>query len=219
MIDAALTQRSSGGPLTHLIYSTVIFPNLRKMLHHDTKRQTEEYLIESRIPYTIIQPTHLCETFPIAKVVAEEKPVYPMSWDPATDFSFCTTKDLGEAGARILEQREKHYYATYQFVSTPSPLNYNEAITIISEEVGKNIEIKRRSLEQAVETMAPIMTNGSAAAREGVARMFLYYNEKGLVGNNNVLEMLLGRKTMGYREWARMKIQEVREEMENEKNE
>lgn len=47
--------------------------------------------------------------------------------------------------------------------------------------------------------------------RQAAARMFMYYNDKGLVGNSNVLEMLLGRKPLDYSEWIQLILREVQE--------
>lgn len=199
-----------------MLYSSVLHPILRKLLNHDTKRYVEEYLIESGLPYTIFQPTHLMETMPLVKLVNEEQPSYAANWNINTLFSFCTTRDLGEAAANVLSQRQKHYYATYQLVSTPTPLAYTDIIKIISEEIGKDVTLTQKPFEEAVIAGKAMLgkgkpENASEAESQGVTRMFLYYNERGLVGNVNVLEMLLGRKTTGYREWVRQSVEELRQ--------
>jgi len=216
MVDAAVAQREAGGPFQHIVFTSVIFPVIRKMSNHSTKALAEEYLIESFLPYTILQPSHFADNLPIAKLMSEEKPVYPAPYNPETVFTWTMTKDLGEAGARILEQREKHYFATYQCVSTSKPMKYTEVIDIVGREIGKTIEIQPQPLEKAVGMMAARMGN-SPASREGLSRMLLYYSERGLVGNNNVLEMLLGHKTTTYEDWARAKVKEIREQGEQAK--
>jgi hypothetical protein len=57
MIDAAY-QESQQGALKHFVYSSVLHPQIRKLLNHDCKRYVEEYLIESGLNYTIVQPSH-----------------------------------------------------------------------------------------------------------------------------------------------------------------
>lgn len=200
-----------------MLYSSVLHPILRKLINHDSKRYVEEYLVESRLPYTIFQPTHLMETMPLAKLLNEEKPIYPANWNINIPFSFCTTRDLGQAAANVLEQRKKHYYATYQLVSTAEPLPYTEVIKIISEEIGKHVELKQKPFEEAIVAGQAMLgkgnpENASEAQTQGVSRMFLYYNERGLIGNPNVLEMLLGRRTMGYRGWVKQSVKELRQQ-------
>ena len=207
MIDAALNNFRYGGPVKHMLYSSVIFPILRKLLNHDDERYVEEYLVEPGLPYTIIQPTHLMETFPIAKVIAGEHNVHPALWDPKIMFSYVSCIDVGETAAKVLNQREKHYNATDQLVGTAVPLSYNRAIQIVNEKTGKQVKLERKSLEQATEIFATTAVGWKPepereAMESGAVRMFLYYNERGLVGNSNALEMLLGRKPLGYKDWV-----------------
>jgi uncharacterized protein YbjT (DUF2867 family) len=216
LIDAALENAQSGGPFKHMLHSSVLHSLLRALTNHDGKRLVEEYLVESGLPYTIIQPTHVMETVSISALNDQQNPVLPRFWDPNIPFSFVTTRDIGEAAANILLQREKHFYATYQLVSTPQPLSYVQAGEIISEEMGKKVRLERRSLEEGVEVMIAGVTGGKAedaswVSRQGLGRMLLHYNDRGLVGNSNVLEMLLGRKATGYREWVRLMLEELQQ--------
>ncbi|CAD0100055.1 unnamed protein product [Aureobasidium mustum] len=212
-IDACIAQKEARGSFAHLVYSSVIHPILQKLLNHDCKRYIEEYLIESGLSYTILQPTHMMEMLPLAKLMQDEKPIYPCNWDPKTKFSFVTTKDVGEAAAKVLENREKHVAATYQLVSTASPLNYVEACAIVSKVIGKEVKAEQRGFEDAVNTSIKMINGGKEppkAMKEIGSRMFLYYNERGLIGNNNVLGWLLGRETTGYEEWVKLKVEEIK---------
>ncbi|KAI4741794.1 hypothetical protein E4T50_07781 [Aureobasidium sp. EXF-12298] len=172
MIDAAVAQRAAGGPFAHMVYSSVIFPILRKLLNHDNKRYAEEYLIESGLPYTILQPTHMMENFPMEKVVREVKPVYPSPYNPEIVFTWVSAKDVGEAAARVLEERQKHFYATYPLVGT-EPATYTEAVRQVSEVIGKEIKIQRIPLEQAVDGL--VRRNKNESMRPFATRLLVYY--------------------------------------------
>jgi uncharacterized protein YbjT (DUF2867 family) len=216
IIDACVSQQqTNNGPFKHLVYSSVIFPILRKLLNHDCKRYIEEYLVESGLQYTILQPTHMMEMLPLANMVAQgEQPTYTANWNPQTKFSFVSTLDIGEAAAKVLVQRQHHYYATYPLVGTETPLNYIEVGEIVSKVLGKQVRVEQCSFDDAVNT-AIKMINGDKeppqATKEIGARMFLYYNERGLIGNSNVLGWLLGRKPTGYESWTKIKYQEIKE--------
>lgn len=155
----------------------------------------------------------MMEMLPLAKLLQDEKPVHLCNWNPATKFSFVTTRDIGEAAAKILEQREKHVAATYQLVSTAAPLNYIEACEIVSKVIGKEVKAEKKGFEDAVNTSIKMINGGKEppkAMKEIGSRMFLYYNERGLIGNNNVLGWLLGRETTGYEEWVKMRVEEIK---------
>jgi uncharacterized protein YbjT (DUF2867 family) len=81
MIDAA-RHESQHGNLKHFIYSSVLHPRIRKLLNHDCKRYVEEYLVESGLNYTIIQPSHILDQFPVEMLLQSENPVFPASFDP-----------------------------------------------------------------------------------------------------------------------------------------
>ena len=215
IIDAALANKKSGGPFKHMLHSSVIFPVLRKLLNHDSKRYIVEYLIESGLSYTIIEPTHLMETTNLAPIVNEEKPIMARFWKPSTLFSFLSCRDLGEAAANILDEREKHFYATYQLVGTQQPLSYNDVAKIVSEELGREVRLEQKSIEEGVQMFSAMMTKGkpdliSWETRQSIGRMFMYYNDKGLLGNPSVLQMLLGRKPLDYRDWVKLTLSELR---------
>ena len=76
--------------------------------------------------------------------------------------------------------------------------------------------MERKSVEEGAEMFASLYTGGKPeeapwVTKHGASLMFLHYNYKGLIGNPNVLEMLLGRKPLDYREWVRLNIKELKE--------
>lgn len=159
-----------------MIHSSVIFPILRKLVNHDSKRYIEEYLVESGLPYTILQPTHMMETVNIASLMSQDQPTMPRFWDLNSAFSFVSARDIGEAAANIFEQREKHHNATYQLVSDPGPLNYNQAFAVISTELGKKVNTPRKTIEEGMDAFASMLTGGkpetaSPELKHGVAMM------------------------------------------------
>lgn len=215
VIDAAVAQFEAGGPFKHLLLSSVIFPIKSKLMNHDSKRRIEEYLIESPLPYTVIEPTHLMESLDLPGFIKGGTTTIPRFWNPDTMFSLVSTRDVGEASAIILSSPNKHLYATYQLVGTPSPMSYTDAAAIISEEVGREVKLEQKPLEESVRIFSGVLMNGEPEAagfamRQGIGKMFMYYNDKGLIGNANVLKMVLGRRPLGYREWVQLNVKETR---------
>jgi uncharacterized protein YbjT (DUF2867 family) len=207
MIDAAVAE-SKNGKLKHFVYSSVLNSQLRKLMNHDCKRFVEEYVMESGLNYTVLQPTHFMDLFPVTKFIEEDgnDVVYPANWNPDTPFSFVALKDLGEAAKVILEERERHFLATYPIVGT-TPTTYRRVCEVVGEVIGKKVVAKQRAFEEAVELFSKVLfgegtKEGDGKRRDGLERLLLYYNQHGLVGNPNVLGWLIGRKPTSYREWA-----------------
>ncbi|KAJ9380481.1 hypothetical protein DTO063F5_6678 [Paecilomyces variotii] len=110
-------------------------------------------------------------------------------------FSFSIYEDPGEAAAKVFEEREKHYFAQYPLVST-YPTNYKSVVEAASRALGKGIRIERIPFERSVGMMAQIRGGGppDAKVQDALERLQLYYNRRGLLGNPNVTEWLLGRR-------------------------
>lgn len=53
----------------------VLHPQLRKMMTRNGKLLVEEYLLESGVPFTILQPTHSMDLFPVAALAGQGRPV------------------------------------------------------------------------------------------------------------------------------------------------
>ncbi|KAI9695702.1 MAG: hypothetical protein M1820_008465 [Bogoriella megaspora] len=206
VIDGAIND----GGVEHIVYSSVLNSQLSKMLNHDCKRYVEEYLMESGIPYTIMQPTHFMDTFPVAMLAKQEHPVFPAAWDPKIEFSFIALRDLGEASAKVFVERERHFYAQYPLVSAGLH-SYEEVVSIAGKEIGKKIAIEKLPYEEAVGSRLKMLTgtnHPNPRTKDTAERMLLFYNRRGLVGNSNQLEWLLERKPTSYAEWVRGKLQE-----------
>ena len=184
------------------------------MLHHHSRLQVEEYLMESELNYTILQPTHFMFLFPMAPILAQEKPVYTANWNPDVPFSFIALSDLGEVSAKVINEREKHYLAHYPLCGD-GPLNYRQVCNTASQEVGKPIELRQKTFEEAVHAFTIRMFGSmdtDAETIDGIERILLYYNRHGLIGSTNVCEWLLGRKPTTWLDWMRMEITNIKQQ-------
>lgn len=185
------------------------------MIHHDQRRQVEEYLMESELNYTILQPTHFMFLFPVAPMLAQENPVYMANWNPNVSFSFLALIDLGEVAAKILNERKKHYGAHYPLCSD-GPLNYYQICEMVSQEIGKKIELRQKTYEESVQGFLMRIfgtLDADAESIDAVERILLYYNRHGLTESTNVCEWLLGRKPTTWLDWMRAEIKQIKEQV------
>ena len=170
--------------------------------------------MESELNYTILQPTHFMFLFPVAPMLAQEHPVYMANWNPNVPFCFLALSDLGEVGAKILNEREKHYLGQYPLCST-APINYHQICDMVSQEIGKKIELRQKTYEESVESFLMRIfgtMDADAESIDAVERILLYYNRHGLIGSSNVCEWLLGRKPTGWLEWMKAEIKTIKEQ-------
>lgn len=215
MIDAAVKEYNRGaGGLKHFILSSVLNTQFRKMMNHDCKRYIEEYIMETELPYTILQPTTFMDNLPVGMFMGQETPIFRSAWDTNKKFSWIALRDLAAVMHTVLSEREKHFYAQYPLVSTHAKLSFGEAIGIISRKISKEIKVEISEFRTGVDGLL-VRLHGTTAVdqrtRDTAQRMILFYDNRGLVGNSNVLEWVIGRQATQFEEWVELKVEETRE--------
>jgi uncharacterized protein YbjT (DUF2867 family) len=218
MIDAA--QQLLKAP--HFVFSSVLNSQLQKLLNHDCKRYVEEYLIESGLPYTILQPCTFMDNFPFKMLARqakekgrEEEIVFPALWDPEIEFSFLALQDLALAGKTVLEEKERHFLAKYDLCST-RPLSNARVCEIASEVLDRKVVPRQKSYEEAVQGFVQMQFGPgggkgeawSEGRKDVMERLILYYNRHGLQGNPNILEWLIGKKPTDHKTWMNSRLEE-----------
>ena len=212
MIDAAVMESEApGNNFQHFVYSSVLQSVFRKMLNHDRKRYIEEYLMETDLNWTIIQPSHMVDsmgpTIQSFLTSDETNLVVTTDFSAKTRFTNVVLQDLGEGVVRIIEQRQKHFFAQYPFVSMETPMSQEEMWMVVGTLLGKQIKIHQQSFDDALNGLeAKILAQGREIppnVLKGFERTLLFYNRKGLLGNTSVLELVLGRKTTSFEKWLK----------------
>ena len=117
-------------------------------------------------------------------------------------------RDFGEAAAKVLAEREKHYFAKYDCAST-MPTHYTEVVPRICKVIGKDVQIEWLPYWEGVKARLDGGLGGDNASqgvKDTVQRLVVYSDDHAVVGNPNVLRWLLGRETTSIEEWARLQI-------------
>ena len=205
MIDAAV---AAGQSFKHFVYSSVINTQLRKLLNHDSKRYVEEYLMESGLKYTILNPSTFTDLFPLQQVL--DSGVAMCLWNPDTQFSHTCLYDYAEMSARVLEERETHYLAQHQAIST-APLSWRDRCEALSRMIGKEVKVEMKPVDHTLgrETEKFFRLPSHPATRDVAQRLILYYNHRGIYGSPNVMKWVLGREPMSWEEWVQAKMAEL----------
>lgn len=189
-----------------LAFSSAFHPQMRKMDHHWSKLLVEEAVIESGLPFTVLQPAMFMQNVAIEWREVVERGVYPRPYSPDRAMSVVDTEDLGEAAAKILTE-PGYDGATFELASGDRP-THAEMAAHLSEALGRPVVAKERDLE---EWKAWAKERGwkpwSIAA---YAKMCEHYDQHGYPGGNAlVLETILGRKPTDYRAFARRFVKEM----------
>ncbi|KAJ0275773.1 hypothetical protein Brms1b_006649 [Colletotrichum noveboracense] len=221
MIDAATAEaREPGSQFRHFVYSSVLGTQHRKLMQHDLKSFVEERLMLSPIPWTILQPTNFMDAYPVAHLASMESPSMERLWKPNMPNSLIALRDLGEAAAKVLTEREKHFYAQYPLAST-LPTTDAEVFEAISKKIGKEVQVNKPTFEKGVENALAMLFGGNSmlcaegdlrpdVTKDEAERLILFYNRYSLAGNPNVLRWLLGREPTTVEQWVKLQLDEAK---------
>lgn len=161
--------------------------------------------------YTIINPSNFLDSFPLEKAL--ENGVCPHPYNINTKSSQTSLYDLGEAAAKILEERDKHYLAQYQMISV-GPSSRREQCEEASQILGKELKAEALPLQVSLgdEANKTLGIGSHPYTIDGARRLNLYYNHRGLLGNPNTMRWLLGREPMSFEEWLKGKMASLKGE-------
>jgi uncharacterized protein YbjT (DUF2867 family) len=185
--------------LAAFVYYSVMHPLRREVRHHRLKLEVEEQVVESGLPYTILQPMRYMQHLePLWKQVSTEG-VHAMPFNTRVKFNVVDLEDLARATA-IVTLDATHRYATYELAG-PEALSQEDMARIISEVTGRAVS----AAEVPIETLERrARAAGASADRiEQMTIMNRHYDRYGFLGNPKVLEMVLGREPTRFRDYVK----------------
>ncbi len=199
----AAAQRQS---LRHFVYYSVLQPLRREVRHHRLKLETEELVVESDLPYTILQPSRYMQHLENIWKSVTAQGVHGMPFSTRVQFNVVDLLDLAELTARVVaesaqgsNQPGRHFFATYE-LGGPEALSQEAMARILSEVLGRPVTARAVPIE---EMRAKAQTAGLGEDRiEQMVSMNRHYDAHGMRGSGNVLRMLLGREPTTYRQYA-----------------
>lgn len=183
-LDAA---RRAG--LRHFVYHSVLHPQTSDMLHHWDKLRVEEMILQSGLPFTILQPAAYMQNVRGSWNEIASKGIYPVPYPTTTRLSLVDLRDVAEVASRVLTETG-HEGAIYELCGT-RPISPEEIATVLSRELSQPVRAQEIPLDawrgQAEAAGTP------PAVLDRLLQMFRYYAAHGFVGNPRVLTALLDR--------------------------
>jgi NAD(P)H dehydrogenase (quinone) len=185
--------RSAG--VDHFILHSVLHPQTEAMPHHWKKLRVEEMLLESGLPFTILQPAAYMQNILTHWQKINETGIYPVPYSPETRLSMVDLDDVAQAAAIMLTENG-HKGAIYELVGTEA-ISQNEVATLLSQGLGRIVRAENVPLN-VWEREARASGLGDYQV-ETLLKMFHYYESYGFWGNSRVLSHLLGRQATSFR--------------------
>lgn len=179
--------RSAGA--AHFVYHSVLHPQTEAMPHHWAKLQVEEYLFESGLPYTILQPVAYMQNLLSGWDSMVEDGVYRVPYKLETRLGMVDLGDVAAIAALVLTE-PGHQGATYELAGA-EVLTQTDVAATLSRSLGRTIRAEAVP-HDVWEERAREAGLGDYQV-DTLVRMFRYYESYGFWGNPNVLKWLLGR--------------------------
>lgn len=174
----------------HFVYHSVLHPQIEAMPHHWRKMRVEEYLFETKIPFTILQPAAYMQNILAGWKQIAAQGVYRAPYAVETRLGMVDLQDVAEAAAIVLTEAG-HQGAIYELANGEA-LTQTQIAKILSQHLDRPVRAEQIPLSewQAGARQAGL----SNYAIETLLKMFRYYEAFGFWGNSRTLAGLLGRQ-------------------------
>jgi uncharacterized protein YbjT (DUF2867 family) len=173
----------------HFVFHSVLHPQIKAMPHHWNKLRVEEQLIESGLPFTILQPTAYMQNILAHWESILDEGIYPLPYPAETRLSLVDLMDVAQVAALILTENG-HKHATYELVGT-NDISQTEIAAILSDHLDRPVQFTSVPLEEW-EVRARNSGLGDYQVNT-LLKMFHHYQHFDFNGNPRVLGWLLQR--------------------------
>ena len=191
-----IAQAQSAGVARFVLWS-VLHPHIN-VPHHRRKQIAEAVLIDSGLPFTILQPGRYMQHLDTIWSAVRDSGVHAFPFSVDSYFSLTHLDDLAEVCARVLTEKG-HEHATYELAG-PEALSQKDCAAIIARTLGRPVAAQAAPLES---TMAKARIAGFPEWRiETLRAMNMHYDAHGLKGNSNVLRWLLRREPRTFADYV-----------------
>jgi NAD(P)H dehydrogenase (quinone) len=190
--------------ISRLVYHSVLHAATPDMPHHLRKAWVELSLRHSKLSWTVLQPAMYAQT--ALAFFDEVAGVLSPAFDPSRPFTPVDGQDLAEVAA-IMHTTDGHAYATYELAGSEQ-LDFFAMGRLLGEILGRSIVTRAQSQEAVGERLSNTRGYTAEQVRE-LALMCAHYDKYGLVGNANVLRMLLGREPTNFTQAMRRSLSRV----------
>jgi NAD(P)H dehydrogenase (quinone) len=194
-IAELLIEASKAARVEHIVYHSVLKPQIEAMPHHWKKLRVEEMLISSGLPYTILQPATYMQNVLAQWGTITTEGCYPIPYAVETRLSLVDLDDVASVAALVLNE-PGHAYAVYELAGEDG-LSQNQVAEMLSQVLDRPVRA----------TTVPIESWQAQAIAAGMGKyqvqtlisMFRYYQLHNFLGNPHTLGDLLGRKPTDFK--------------------
>lgn len=185
----------------NFIYHSVLHSLLSKMSHHKKKQAVERALVNSGIPYVILQPAVFMQMLtPAVQSIKTGGPfIQKFYTSNQTKMSYVDLKDYADVATKIITAFETYVYGTYELCSE-GKYTLTDMENIFTDLAGRKVT---NVLISDSDFLSTIHLSADTYAGQTLLTMLHHYNEAGFVGNSFILTQILKHQPVTLREYLK----------------
>ena len=188
-IGQAVIAAARSAEVQHLVYHSVLHPQVEAMPHHWLKMRVEEQLFESGLSYTILQPAAYMQNVLAQWNSIIQDGIYPVPYGVETRLGMVDLDDVAEAAATVLTEAG-HTGATYELAGAEA-LSQIEVAAVLADCLGRPVRVETIGIDRWKQRAR---ASGLGIYQiKTLVKMFRYYEQHDFWGNPHVLGWLLDR--------------------------
>ncbi len=187
-IGRAVVAAARRADVGHFVQFSVTHPQIEALLNHQAKLAVERAVLQSPIPFTILQPMHYLQNINVPLTV--ESGVHRKPFSPDTRLAQVDLEDVTAVAAQVVGDPH-HHYATYELCGSDY-VNGHEIAEVIAKASGQPVKVERQPISDFTDS-ARRRREEDEFPYDAMYRLWGHYSRYGITGNPNVLTWLLGR--------------------------
>lgn len=136
--------------------------------------RVEEYLLESRLNFTILQPTHFMQNIPLSNILQSPSSELNVGYNPNTLQGFVSLDDFATVVTKVVDNPEQHNLARYELVGENK--SHEDCAKVVGGVIGRDISCVQISFDQAVKNFQSMGQGIGEWSEDGVRRLLFYYD-------------------------------------------
>lgn len=189
--------------INRFIYQSVLHSIEPELPHHRQKLEVERALVDSGLPYTIVQPAPFMQNILNAREALTNNGVFVQKFftgkDSTNRINLIDVEDFGGCVAEIAHD-STYRYATLELCGSEN-LTVSQMLSAMENVLGQEINVKYISDDEIRKFMSE--KNVPEYSIETLLKMFHHYNDGDFCGSDFATSVILKRKPATFTEFLR----------------
>lgn len=184
--------------VSQLVFHSVLHTQIEALPHHWERHFVEQSILNSNIPFTILQVGSYMQNMLPAWGKMVETGIHRMAYDVDAPMSLVDLDDVSEVAVKVFADNS---YSNGIFEIAGPVISLKQKAAILSEILKIDVSAEKEALGGFLDHGRSL--GFSEFTLSTMSQMFPYYDEHGLVGCDKTLGWILGRAPTNFETFAR----------------